>query len=757
MVLIISLFGKFEVLATNDELTEIESNQLKILYLSQLLEKNSDSSKDIEIELDIYQKGLEFFRKGDLSQAISLLSEIKYSKLNLTLYLKAQFLLGEGYKKMNDLDKAIEVYHSLVEKDPILTDYSIFYLADTYRLRGDIPESIEVFKKIITTYPESLILPEVYYQIASLYLELKEIDSALVYFKNSLESSQDGQFKAGVLLELSRLYWQKKNFLAALNSLYEILDKGYPWKRNSEPEELLVRYFFELQESAKEIKVPYTVMVKCADILFKYRKYEQAGDLLMEIIKSFPGATDIGEVYYKRVRSLYYQAKYIEAFSLCEEIIRLFPSNQELVIKTNYFAANSLLARGEIHKAIDRYKNIIDAYGEGYYVRQAYLRLVESYFRLGERTKGISLWKELVGKYPNTDEAANSLWSLARLYTQEGNNSEALIYYEKLSENYPRSQFGDDALFWRGKVLENMGLEEEADVIFKRLVREYPVSYYTERVLELKGTFAYLWPFLVTQKENFISLEDFLKKYGNIEEKARLSLLKAELFEEITFYRESILELKKALTYHLGNIFLLFRLSEVYQKSQDYYTSLNFTEIIFSYLTNNQLLDEVPLELWRKLYPVYFEEIITEYALKYQIDPLLVLAMIREESRFNPGNESVAGAKGLMQIIFSTGEEIAKKLEWENFSEEMLFSPEININLGCWYIKYLQEKFQNNQILIISGYNAGPGITSKWLNEYDWSDKDNFIEDIPYSETREHIKKVMKSYLMYQRLKFILG
>jgi len=111
----------------------------------------------------------------------------------------------------------------------------------------------------------------------------------------------------------------------------------------------------------------------------------------------------------------------------------------------------------------------------------------------------------------------------------------------------------------------------------------------------------------------------------------------------------------------------------------------------------------------------------------------------------------------LMQIIFSTGEWIAQKINLEEFNDEMLFAPEINIDLGCWYIDYLEERFSDDLILVISGYNAGPGTTSKWLEQYDRSNLDSFVENIPYAETREHIKKVIKSYRMYKRLTQVLS
>ena len=407
--------------------------------------------------------------------------------------------------------------------------------------------------------------------------------------------------------------------------------------------------------------------------------------------------------------------------------------------------------------SIDKYEKIIGQYPENYYARQSYLRLAESYFQLKEKEKGISLWRELISKYPNSYESMTSLWNLARYYTKNNTDSKALDYYQELSERFSQSRLGDDALYWKGKILENMGSDEEAKTAYEKLVREYPLSYYTERITEQRSDISFVWPVSISEKEDFINLEEFLKKYDKIEGKGQLSLLKAELFEEISFYKESIVELKGTLNYYPGNIFLLFKLSDIYKKNMDYNDSLNYSEIIFNNLEDNHQLEELPLELWEGLYPLYYEDAIRERALEYEIDPLLVLAMIREESRFNSWDESVAGARGLMQIIFSTGEWIAQKINLEEFNDEVLFDPEINIDLGCWYINYLKERFLNDSILVISGYNAGPGTTSKWLEQYDRSDLDNFVENIPYAETREHIKKVVKSYHMYKRLTQVLS
>lgn len=755
MIFIICFTIACTVSVSANELTEVEAKQLKILQLSKIVE-SYPSTIDLEKDLENYQSGLKLYLQGDYQQAISVLWNIKYSTMNLPLFIKSQYILGECFKKVEDWDKAIGIYKNLVKSDPLLTDYSLFFLAETYQLKRENHESIATFKEIIENFPQSLIISEANYQIAQNYRELNDLTSALIYYENILKDSQDNQLKANVLLDLSDLYWKEKKYFDSLNCLYEILDKSYKLKRNSEPEELLIRYFYWIKENSKEINVPYPIMMKCADILFKYRKYDLAENLYEEIISNFPDAKDIAEVYYNRARALYYKKDYQEAINQCNEIISRFPTI-DIITKVHYFLANSIFASGERYSAIEKYNKIITQYPESSYARESYLRLAECYFQLNEPEKGIFQWKQVTEKYPDSNQAMNALWNLGRYYTKNNNNSEALEAYRLLSEKFSKSSLGDDALYWRGKTLQKMGLEEEARVIYEKLLREYPLSYYTERITKQRDDLNFVGLISASEKEDFTNLEEFLLKYAKIEGKGQLSLLKAELFEEISFYKESIIELKETLNYYPGNIFLLFKLSDVYKKNIDYYNSLNYSEIVFNYLVDNLQLDDLPFELWESLYPICFEDIIREYALKYEIDPLLVMAMIREESRFNSWDESAAGARGLMQIIFSTAEWIAQKINIIDFNDEMLFSPKVNINLGCWYIHYLKEKFSNDYILIISGYNAGPGITDQWLERYDQSDLDNFVENIPYAETREHIKKVMKSYQMYKKLAQVLS
>ena len=746
----ISIIEVSIIFADSRELSTLEFQQYKILKLSKITKDNPQDTFLIK-NIENYKKGLEYYKQQNYTNAVSELLKVNYSTLVLPLYIKSQYILGDCYKKNNEWDKAIEIYKNLIPKDLLLPEFSHLFLAQTFQLNKNYQLSNDIFKKIIQDFPDSSIVLKAYYQIAQNYLKLNDFSSAVDYFTKTLEKTKDNQLKAEILLQLSEIFWQENKPLESMNYLYEILHKGYRMKRNSEPEEVFIRRFYSIKKYDEEIIIPYPVKVKVADILFKYRKYIQAEKFYNEIINNFPEASDIEEIYYKRARTLYYKKEYRETINCCKEIIDKFSLN-EVVIRAKYLLSNTFLTLGEIPIALNKYHEIIEKHSQSYYARQSYLRIAECYFRLKENEKAISMWQELNTKYPNSYEAMISLWKTARYYDNEENYTFALNAYRELVERFSKSSKGDDANYWMAKTLQKLGLKEKADTAYKELILNYPLSYYTEKVLENRKEFHTLWRVLNSEEKKNREIEKFLNKFSTVNDRSKLLLLKADLFKEISFFKTAIIELKEALDNDPGNISILFNLSDTYKENEDYYNSLYFTEIIFSYLVERQEWEEIPFELWKNLYPDYYNCLIEDYAQKYDIDPLIVFATIREESRFNPWNESVAGASGLMQIIYSTGEWIAQKINLENFTDEMLFSPKMNIDLGCWYINYLKERFSGDLILIISGYNAGPGITSQWLEKYNISDSDNFIENIPYDETREHVKKVLKSYLMYKRI-----
>lgn len=154
----------------------------------------------------------------------------------------------------------------------------------------------------------------------------------------------------------------------------------------------------------------------------------------------------------------------------------------------------------------------------------------------------------------------------------------------------------------------------------------------------------------------------------------------------------------------------------------------------------------------KTLYPINYKEHIADYSKQYNIDPFLVAAIIRVESKFNKSALSPKGARGLMQIAPVTGRWAAGELGIQNYDESLLYDPEVNIKVGCWYINRLNTQFNNDLELVLAAYNGGSGNVVKWLNDNKYSDNGKSLKHIPFKETELYLKKVLKSYDIYIKL-----
>lgn len=150
-------------------------------------------------------------------------------------------------------------------------------------------------------------------------------------------------------------------------------------------------------------------------------------------------------------------------------------------------------------------------------------------------------------------------------------------------------------------------------------------------------------------------------------------------------------------------------------------------------------------------YPVKYKNIIFENCDKYQVNYALAFAVINTESGFVATKTSSKGAMGLMQIMPRTAVFIADQLCYENFSVESLYSPEINIQFGVYYLSYLSKKFDDLE-QVICAYNAGETAVRGWLNNKEYSFDGNKLQTIPYQETSEYLKKVQKNMKIYEKI-----
>lgn len=153
--------------------------------------------------------------------------------------------------------------------------------------------------------------------------------------------------------------------------------------------------------------------------------------------------------------------------------------------------------------------------------------------------------------------------------------------------------------------------------------------------------------------------------------------------------------------------------------------------------------------LKKMAYPLKYQDSISQYAKENGLDPYLVCGVIHTESRFDNEAESRVGAVGLMQIMPDTGQWIAQKMPLEGYEEAKLKDPETNIRMGCWYLRYLMDRFDGDLTLVLAGYNAGPNRVTQWLADPQHS-QNGTLTNIPYEETENYVKKVQNAKEMYE-------
>jgi len=350
-------------------------------------------------------------------------------------------------------------------------------------------------------------------------------------------------------------------------------------------------------------------------------------------------------------------------------------------------------------------------------------------FREGHLDGGTSLLKRVIEEYPASPHGEKAAWKLSRFFYREGAYAKAVDTL-KLLENYPSSR--ERALYWQAKAEKRLGRDEEA-VATLRLLAGRGINYYALRAgeeLSVEGNGEGAHP-LALMREGMVSVPSD-RGENPLFDKVRL-LLSAGLKEA------ALMELKRTNPWkHPRESSILYGLAGHSSKA--------------SSLAMGQIMNGSP-ELVSLAFPSDYGELIGAAAADGGVDPLLVSALIMQESRFNPDSYSSAGAMGLMQIMAATGDDIAARIDGlSRLRPHNLFHPETNIYFGTWYLRWLLKIFDGSVPHALAAYNAGPGKAREWVKRGKGGEVDEFIEDISYRETRGYVKKVLAYYSAYRIL-----
>lgn len=161
-------------------------------------------------------------------------------------------------------------------------------------------------------------------------------------------------------------------------------------------------------------------------------------------------------------------------------------------------------------------------------------------------------------------------------------------------------------------------------------------------------------------------------------------------------------------------------------------------------------LKNIRNQILMKIYKLEYSEYVKKYAKEYDVDKYLIFAIIKAESNFDQDAVSHREAKGLMQLMYSTAEDIAKKVNVD-LNEENVLEPDININLGTKYISMLIQKYGNIN-LALAAYNAGSGNVDGWIEKGTLKEDGSDIENVPFTETNNYVRKILRDYEIYKKL-----
>jgi soluble lytic murein transglycosylase len=180
--------------------------------------------------------------------------------------------------------------------------------------------------------------------------------------------------------------------------------------------------------------------------------------------------------------------------------------------------------------------------------------------------------------------------------------------------------------------------------------------------------------------------------------------------------------------------------------------AVRFAEQVWKSMPSDFVLELAPREMIEMLYPAPFRESLLKHATSRNVDPRFVLSIARQESRFQPDAKSIAAARGMMQFISSTADQIAAQLNLRDFDQDDLYNADTSILFGSQYLANLFQQFPNQPQAVAGAYNGGADNLARWIARSRSNEADRYVPEIGFSQTKDYVYKVMSNFWTYQRL-----
>ncbi|MBI2353703.1 MAG: transglycosylase SLT domain-containing protein [Deltaproteobacteria bacterium] len=662
-----------------------------------------------------------------LSRAAAEFREKEYGKAFSLAQQSAEtpqrtFLLGVAALRLGKSDEAVRLLADAERTLPLLGDYASLYQAEALLKVKRYTEAAAKAASLPKLHPASQLVRRSEKLSADILFEAGDYRGALRLCQAFVEKYPTGGDSVDAL------------FLAA-RSREETGDKGGAaqiyrgiWLNNpAAPQAKMARERLRELEAAGIKVASYTPeeLLRRASALYAQNDFGQTLQTLQSIPLDGQSAALVARVELRSGMARFRQRNYKQAemnlskAALCDVA--------GIRSEARFWLARTL-ERQELHeRALAIYLELAEAgkrqeLGDDALMQAAGLRR-----GLGSYAEAARIFEQLPKSCPDSRFIPRAAWDAAWCRYLAGDHIAAADAFKALLKD---ETVREKALYWLARALENAGAAEAANW-YRILLDEYPAGFYAAWHREQKG------------------IGDAREGLGRRDAMGELPLAagfeKPRLLASLGMLEEARGEMA-ALRKRLGEKGALFpAMARVYLEIADYGSA------IYLFMQNRPLKwDRQNLPLWTAGYPLAYTGLIREHASANAISESLIYALIRAESGFSPAIRSHAGAIGLMQLMPDTAR--ATTREKGEFNPLRLTVPDFNIKLGTRHLRELLDGYDGDAVYAVAAYNAGAKAVERWRKNFKGLKKDEFIESIPYQETRDYVKKVYASAAVYRQL-----
>lgn len=625
-------------------------------------------------------------------------------------------------------------------------DHALFMLAEALAQRGRSEAAEATFAQLVERYPDSVYVRDALFRAAELAAERGQVDRAMARLA-FLAERKDPQ----ALLRLARLYEEQGHHRTALN-LYEEIYLGLPPSREALEAERALQAAGVLVKG--NVTLPYRRLRRRAEALYEARAYADVVQLYTDFLRAYPQSATDGELRLHYGISLYH----IRALRQAVGVLKTLSLSPPLEAERLYYLAESYRQRGLEAAFVSVSESLVRRFPHSPWAA-ATLRSRGRYFlRRHQEAPAMKALRQLLALQPTSSyapEAAFRVGMTAYFHRRYREAATVLIDY---LIRYPNTRYAGPALYWAARAEERRGRWDRALALFERLLTRYRYTMYGQfaltRIERLRTGHPTVKPVIPDPRSPLgralANIKPAQPPTDTVTEAAMNHIQKARELRLIGLDDLALKELTAAWKRAPQSPTVGLELARLHHHQGRYLAAIRILRRVHPEYTLYQG-DDVSPEVERLLFPLAYWEIIRREAEHHRLDPYLMAGLIRQESAFDEQARSRAGARGLMQLIPSTGRRVARHYGLRRVSVRRLYDPELNIRLGTLYFAQMVKRFGKIEYAL-AAYNAGPTRVAQWLRQYPHLEIDEWIERIPLAETRFYVKAVIRNAAHYRRL-----